>query len=156
MAASPQRLLHLPIASHKAERGALLAVLPAALAFVAAHVPAGRAVLLACETGLDRGVGLALAALLGLYAADCSTWLGPPQGGFLPGPGGGVGATSCTAEATATAISNGGRPPAGKAATRRVLALLAAAHPEARPARGTLKQVSLFFAARPCLSEEDG
>ena len=64
---------------------------------------------------------------------------------------------SCAAASVSqAAITPGGRPAAGKSAARRVLALLAVMAPDARPSRGTLKQVMLFFGGRAPGGDDGG
>jgi len=141
----PKPYLHVPMRAVKVARADVANGLPRALAFIREHTQGHRRVLIACGDGVDRCVGVAVAYLV-QSAADDNT-------------------TATTASATAADDENGrengsgnGRengsgdefecgsgdtlpPPVSKELVRQRLADVSSHHPEARPSRGTLKQV---------------
>jgi tRNA A64-2'-O-ribosylphosphate transferase len=136
---APTRYLRLPLPPAKADRHALRAALPAALAFASAHLAAGRAVLVHAEPGAE-GLGAGAAALLAILVA-CFTIEDDAPGGRR--------ALRWRGAAAVDAASGAPRPAApqgfGRAAVRAYLAALAPALPDARPGQGALRAVFNSF-----------
>ena len=134
----PGRSAWLPAPSCKADRHALHRQLPGMLRFAAAHLAAGRRVLVCCDSGTDASVCAALACLLACFRLT--------GGAARP-------AAELCAEAAAAAAAGRGAPAerAGfsKLQVRRYLAALTAHYPQARPTRGSLRQVFVFFHEGP-------
>jgi tRNA A64-2'-O-ribosylphosphate transferase len=132
------RYLHLPIASHKDDKHALLRRLPAAVQFASAHLAAGRRVLVAGGGG--DGAAAAVCALLACLLACFSLegLEGPPQ-------------LRWRREARPHAGTRALQPVApefGRLTVRQHLAALAAQVPQAAvPCKGMLKQVYNCFLA---------
>jgi tRNA A64-2'-O-ribosylphosphate transferase len=137
----PTRYLRLPLPPAKADRHALRAALPAAVAFASAHLAAGRTVLMHAEPGAE-GLGAGAAALLAVLVA-CFTIEDDAPGGRR--------ALRWRGAAAVDAASGAPRPAApqvfGRAAVRAYLAALAPALPDARPGQGALRAVFNSFLA---------
>lgn len=115
------------VARFKDDRRSLKLALPHAAAFASAHLAAGRSVVVACADGLERAPAVLVALLAACFTEEpeLSEAHGPPRLRFtgLAPP----------------------QPALTKVALRRVLALVSAHHPQARPTRGLLKQAFAFL-----------
>ena len=124
--------LQVPVAEGKKDRRGLEAGLPGALRFAAAHLAAGRRVLVHCAQGRDRSVAVAVALLAACFDER-----------------GDLDAARATALAAAADDADLRALVAlGAAGKRRLLAALhrvAAARPDASPSRHTLKKLHRFF-----------
>lgn len=125
-----ESLLELPVCSSKLDRKGLIKSAPKALAFIGESVREGGCVLVACEDGRDRSVGVVVLALIGLFGGDKAL----DGGSALPEP----------------------RRPQwlSRDGVRRVLSAVSEDYPAACPAKGTMKQV--FQAARSLDLGEEG
>mmetsp|Transcript_5743 Transcript_5743/g.19989 ORF Transcript_5743/g.19989 Transcript_5743/m.19989 type:complete len:512 (-) Transcript_5743:75-1610(-) len=113
--------LNLGVADCKLDRTSLKRALPAAVAFAAPRLGAGRGVLVACGDGRDRCAAVAVALLMQLYDL--------PAGG---------------AHEPALREAEPKTEEPSKEEPRRALAVVAASYPAACPARGMLKQAYAY------------